>query len=282
MIVNAIRAEWFKVMRRPALWVTIGLMLALSVGLEYVLVYAVAIHPPRGAERLGSTLVTLRRDLYPDAVVRKTLANAGSLYGIFALIAGVLVQGSEYAWGTVKTAHLQLPGRLAIHAAQLVSIALLTVVMALGLFAVDAAASVGIALIDGQTITWPSAAELIKGLGAAWLIFGFMAVFGYTLATVFKQSAMAIGLGLAYLLVIENLVFGLLDNVGDTFKHIQEWFPVANSLYLEEALGAVRAAAASAATVAPVDGTHAVAVLILWLSAVIVISAAVVKVRDIT
>lgn len=282
MIVNAIRAEWFKVMRRPALWVTIGLMLALSVGLEYVLVYAVAIHPPRGAERLGSTLVTLRRDLYPDAVVRKTLANAGSLYGIFALIAGVLVQGSEYAWGTVKTAHLQLPGRLAIHAAQLVSIALLTVVMALGLFAVDAAASVGIALIDGQTITWPSAAELIKGLGAAWLIFGFMAVFGYTLATVFKQSAMAIGLGLAYLLVIENLVFGLLDNVGDTFKHIQEWFPVANSLYLEEALGAVRAAAASAATVAPVDGTHALAVLILWLSAVIVISAAVVKVRDIT
>lgn len=282
MIVNAIRAEWFKVMRRPAVWVTIGLMLALSVGLEYVLVYAVAIHPPRGAERLGSTLVTLRRDLYPDAVVRKTLANAGSLYGIFALIAGVLVQGSEYAWGTVKTAHLQLPGRLAIHAAQLVSIALLTVVMALGLFAVDAAASVGIALIDGQTITWPSAAELIKGLGAAWLIFGFMAVFGYTLATVFKQSAMAIGLGLAYLLVIENLVFGLLDNVGDTFKHIQEWFPVANSLYLEEALGAVRAAAASAATVAPVDGTHAVAVLILWLSAVIVISAAVVKVRDIT
>lgn len=284
MTFNAIRAEWFKVIRRPAMWVTVGLLLALSIGLEYVLVYLVATHPPPSAERLGSTLTVLRRDLYPSALVQKTLANTSGLYGIFALIAGVLVQGSEYSWGTVKTAHLQLPGRIAIHAGQLASIALLTLAMALLLFAADAAASLGIAVIDGQHVGYPSAADLIKGISAAWLIFAFMAVLGFGLATAFKQSAMAMGLGLAYVLVIENLVFGLLDNLGDTFKHIQEWFPVANAGYLEEALGVVRAAAAAASETAapPVDAAHAVAVLILWVAVVVVVSAGLVKVRDIT
>lgn len=280
MILNAMRAEWFKAMRRPALWVAVGLLLALSIGLEYVLVYAVATHPPPSAARLGTALTTLRTDLYPAKLVPKTLANTSGLYGIFALIAGVLVQGSEYAWGTVKTANLQLPGRIAIIVGQLTAIALLTLAMAVALFAVDAAASFGIAVIDGHSVAWPAGTDLIKGVAAAWLILGFMAALGYGLATAFKQSAMAIGLGLAYVLVIENLVFGLLDNLGDTFKQIQELFPVANAGYLEEALGVVRAAAEG--TSPPVGATHAVVALAVWLAAIIAISAGLVKVRDIT
>jgi ABC-2 type transport system permease protein len=278
MIVAAIRAEWFKVIRRPAMWVTVGLVLALSVGLEYVLVYAVATHPPATAARLGSTFTTLRVDLYPAAVIKKTLTNVSGLYGIFPLIVGVLVQGSEYSWGTVKTAHLQLPGRLAITGGQLVSISLLTLVMAVALFAVDAAASYGISTIDGKSSAWPTIADLAKGAGAAWLIFDFLAMLGYGLATAFKQSALAIGLGLGYVLVIENLVFGLLDNLGDTFKQIHEWFPVANAGYLEEALGALRAEASAGP---PVDAVHAVAVLLVWLIGIVAIAAAIVQRRDI-
>ncbi|HYL08386.1 MAG TPA: hypothetical protein VEU76_07535 [Candidatus Udaeobacter sp.] len=280
MIVSAIRAELFKVMRRPALWVTVGLLLALSVGLEYVLVYAVATHPPAGAARLGSTLTTLRVDLYPAAVIKKTLTNTSGLYGIFPLIVGVLVQGSEFSWGTVKTAHLQLPGRLAIAAGQVVSLTLLALVMAVTLFAVDAAASLAIAGVDGASRAWPSTGDLVKGVGAAWLIFDFLTLLGYGLATAFRQSALAIGLGLGYVLVIENLVFGLLDNLGDTFKQIHEWCPVANAAYLQQVFGAERAAAAS--TGPPVDAVHAVTVLIVWLLAIVVASTVLVERRDIT
>ena len=285
MILAAVRAEWFKLARRPAMWITVGLLLAVSVGLEYVLVYIVATHPPRGtaAARLGETLTNLRFDLYPSALIRKTLANMTGLYGIFAVIVGVLVQGSEFGWGTVKTVYAQLPGRIAIAAGQLVAIAVMVLIMSIALFVADAATAYVLAAIDGQPDTWPAAAELIKGIGTASLILYLLAIVGYGLATAFRQSGLAIGLGLGYALVIENLVFGLLINLGDTFQHIREWFPVANAGYLEQAFGALRAGAAGSETPAhpPVDAAHSVLVLCLWLAGIIVASTATVKLRDV-
>ncbi|MGH7764162.1 MAG: hypothetical protein ACREOM_07080, partial [Candidatus Dormibacteraceae bacterium] len=239
MIIAAVRAELFKVVRRPATWVTVGLMLAIAVGLEYVLVYLVASHPPPGAQRVHITLGTARLGLYPSVLIQKSLANVAGLDGIFALILGVLVQGSEFAWGTVKTSLLQLPSRLSIVFGQLVTIAMFALLMAVGIFALDAVAAYGIAILDSHAIAWPSAGDLLKGVAAAWLILYVLAVLGFALATLARQSAMAIGLGLAYVLVIENLVFGLLDNLGDTFKQIQEWFPIANAGYLQGSFGRV-------------------------------------------
>ncbi len=284
MILAAIRAEWFKVVRRPATWVTIGLMLAFGVGLEYVLVYVVATHPPAGAAaRAGESLAAARQGLYPDVLVQKTLANIAGLDGIFALIVGVLVQGSEFAWGTVKTTFVQLPGRVTIVVGQLVTIAVLVLVMAVGLFALDAAAAYAIAVLDSHAIGWPPAVDLVKGLAAAWLILYLLAVFGFALATVARQSAMAIGLGLAYVLVIENLLFGLLENLGDVFKQIHEWLPISNATYLQESFGRVGAAGpAATAAPPPVDATHAASVVLLWLAVFVVAAAALMRTRDIT
>ena len=279
MILAAIRAEWFKVVRRPSMWITIGLLLAVSIGLEYVLVYVVATHPPRGAARFGNGLTFARQALYPDSLIKKTLANMSGLYGIFALIIGVLVQGSEYSWGTVKTSHLQLPGRITIMSGSLVALAGLGLLMAAGLFAVDAAAAYGAAVLDKVTVSWPDTADLIKGVAAAWLILYLFEVLGLVLSTVLKSSAVAIGLGLAYVLVVENLVFGLLVNLGDTFKHIHELFPVANAGYLQLSFGAVRAAEAVAPP--PVDATHALVVIAVWLIGLAVIAGSVVRLRDI-
>ena len=278
MILAAVRAELFKVVRRPATWVTVGLMLAVAVGLEYVLVYLVASHPPPGAQRAGVTLAQARMGLYPDVVIRKSLANVAGLDGIFALILGVLVQGSEFAWGTVKTSLVQLPGRLSIVFGQLVTIAVIALLMAAGLFALDALAAYGIAIIDSHAVAWPPAGEILKGVAAAWLILYVLAVLGFALATLARQSAMAIGLGLAYVLVIENLVFGLLDNLGDTFKQIQEWFPIANAGYLQGSFGRLNEATAAP----PVDATHAVAILVLWLAVFAAVAAALMRERDVT
>ncbi|HET9782571.1 MAG TPA: hypothetical protein VFR33_12425 [Candidatus Dormibacteraeota bacterium] len=282
MILNSIRAEWFKVARRPSMWITVALLLAVSIGLEYVLVYVVATHPPRGAAaaRLGNALTNARIDLYPASLIKKTLANMSGLYGIFALIIGVLVQGSEYAWGTVKTSHLQLPGRITIAFGSLVSLAVLGLLMAIGLFAIDGAAAYAVALFDNVSVSWPSATDLIKGVAAAWLILYFFELLGFTLATVLKGSAVAIGVGLAYVLVIENLVFTLLDNLGDTFTRIHELFPIANAGYLQQAFGAVRAA--EAAGPPPVDANHAVTAIAVWVIGLAVIACGVLRVRDIT
>lgn len=278
----AVRAEWFKLVRRRAIWLTIGLMVALAVGIEYFLVYIVATHPPAGAARAGAELSALRTGLYPDSVIKKSLANASGLVGIFALIVGVLAQGSEYSWATVKTTLVQLPGRISIVAGQLTSLAALALIMVLGLIIADAAASYVIATIDAKSAVWPSVIDLVKGIGAGWLILYFLTVLGFGLATLFRQSAMAIGLGLAYVLVIENLVFGLLVNLGDTFKQIQEWFPIANAGYLQASFGKASGAVAAAVTTPPVDAAHAVIVLGLWLVGVAAASAALVRTRDVT
>jgi len=62
---------------------------------------------------------------------------------------------------------------------------------------------------------------------------------GFGLATLFPQSAMAIGLGLAYALVIESLVFSLLGPLGHSFKQIHDWFPIASAGHLQQSFGQV-------------------------------------------
>lgn len=282
MIIAAIRAEWFKLVRRRALWVTIGLMLVLAVGLEYLLVYVVATHPPARAAGERVALAGARTALYPASVIKKSVANVSSLIGIFALIVGVLAQGSEYSWGTVKTAWVQLPGRISIVVGQLTALAVLSLIMALGLLAVDSVASYVIGTLDAQSGGWPPALDFLKGIGATWLILYFLAVLGFGLATLFKQSALAIGLGLAYVLVIENLVFSLLANLSDPWDQIQQWFPISNAGYLQDSFGKVN----SAVTVtikagASATATHAVIVLGLWLIGIAVVSAGFVRARDV-
>jgi hypothetical protein len=130
--------------------------LALGVGVDYLLTDLVATHPPRGYADTGQNSVTaLRASLYPASLVPKALTSVSTLGGVFALILGVLIQGSEYAWETVKTSFTQLPGRFTIMAGRLVALASLVAVMTVNLFLLDAPASWAIASADGEATAFP-------------------------------------------------------------------------------------------------------------------------------
>ena len=282
MILAAFRAEWFKLSRRPAVWVTIGLLLALAIGIGYLVTYLVATHPPSTSAANAAELATLRPGLYPSSLVPKALSNANTFDAIFALVLGALAQGSEYGWSTVKTAAIQLPGRLTIISGQLSAVTSLMLVATLLVFASGAAASCAIAVADGHSIAFPSGIDVLKGIGGEWLIFDFAAVFGFGLATVFRQSAMPIGLGLGYVLLVEALVFALVERLGDTFKTAHELFPMANSQYLQNSFGQVGGivGVVISARSEPSAG-HAVVALAMWIIGVAALSAALVKQRDI-
>ena len=287
-MLRAFTWETFKLYKRPAVWVCIGLLLVLAIGLGYLTFYLVYTYAPTGPNNgglpRGVTLKDFKIALYPVNLVKYTLSTWDTLGGVFALILGVLSQGSEYGWGTIKTLYTQRPGRIAMLAGKLGALSLAVLVLVLALFGVDALSSYVVAFIDGKSTDLPAAVDIVKGLAAGWLIFEFWAVFGFALATLFRQSAMAIGLGLAYAIVIEGIIFKIAGNVGgNTVKQIQSWFPVANTGYLSSSFGqAVPEALARTISKPIADANHAVLVLLIYTAVFIVGSALLVRARDVS
>lgn len=274
-------AELYKTVRRPAVWVCVLVLLAIAITIGYAVPWLAETFakttqglPP------GTTLADLKVTLYPQNFVINTLGDP--LGGVFALILGVLLQGSEYGWGTVKMLYTQRGGRVAMLFGKLAALATVVVLMVIGLFAVDAASSVGAALLDGKSIEFPAASQIVKGIGAMCLIFAFWAGFGFILATLFRQSAMAIGLGLAYALVIEGLIFGLGSALISSLKNVQQWFPIANTGYLTDSFGSVNIRGIRPPAPPFADATHAVLVLTTYVVVFVVISAVLVRRRDVT
>ena len=282
----AFRGELFKFVRRPAVWVLVVLLLLLAVGLGYVITYLIDTFAPASASQglpPGTKLSDFKVALYPQNFVKDTFSTWGSLGGVFALIMGVLVQGSEYGWGTIKTLFTQRYGRLTMLSGKLAALAVLVLVMVVALFAVDAVASVIIVTIDGKPIDFPAADVIVKAIVAGFLIFGFWAVFGFTLASVFRQSAMAIGLGLAYALVVELLIFSLLNALGATVvNQIHQWFPIANTGYLAESFGQISFRGIPRNPTPFADANHAVIVLLLYVIVFTAITAWLTRTRDVT
>jgi ABC-type transport system involved in multi-copper enzyme maturation permease subunit len=285
-MVAAFRGELFKAVRRPGIWVLVGLFLGLAILIGYAITYLIYTHPPPNSSQglpPGTTLADFKIALYPENFVKETMSQWGVLGGVFALIVGVLLQGSEYGWGTIKTLYTQRYGRLTMLFGKLLAMFVVVLVIVLGLFAVDAACSWVVAHLDGKTSSFPAADVIVKAIGAAFLIFVFWAVFGFALATAFRQSALAIGLGLAYALVIELLIFGLLAGLGGSVvKPIQQWFPIANSSYLSQSFGQVRFRGLESQPVPYADATHAVVMLLLYVIAFTTISAWLTRTRDVT
>ena len=283
---SVFRGELFKVWRRPGIWVLISVLLVLAILIGYAITWLIYTFPPPGSSQglpRGTTLADFKVALYPQNFVKQTLSQWGVLGGVFALIVGVLMQGSEYGWGTIKTLYTQRSGRLTMLFGKLAALAVVVALMVVALFAVDAASSSVVAAVDGKTITFPGADVIVKAVVAAFLIFSFWAIFGLALSTLFKQSAMAIGLGLAYALVVEVLIFGLLGGLGgDIVKKIQQWFPIANTNYLAQSFGQIRVRGLQGQTTPYADASHAVVMLFLYVVAFTAITAYLTRTRDIT
>src|SRR5260370_13860082 len=132
------------------------------------------------------------------------MSERDTLGGMFGPIRGVLGAGRGFGWETVKTAQTQLPGRLTILAGRLLAVAFVIALMTVGLFLLDAIASDAFAAIDGKAASCPPSGDIAKGIGADWLIFAFAATFGFALPTLFRQSAMPIGISFGYVLAIRD------------------------------------------------------------------------------
>jgi ABC-type transport system involved in multi-copper enzyme maturation permease subunit len=186
----------------------------------------------------GDALLKAKQGLYPQYFV-STAIQQGGIPDSLVLIFGVLAVGSEYGWGTLKTLLTQRPSRIQALAVKLLALLVSVAVAALVYLLVAAAASVLFAAIDGHSLaSWPNFTNVVGGYLALLLVWSFWALFGATLAILFRHSALAVGLGLAYMFAFEGLLLGLGASFGgDLLHNLEKAFPGPNAGSLAMAFG---------------------------------------------
>ena len=73
----------------------------------------------------------------------------------------------------------------------------------------------------------------------------------------------------------------LLGQLGDAVNQIHTYFPIANTDYLAQSFGYVPSIVGVSVSAPLVDAVHAVAVLLVWLAAFIVLSGLLTRARDV-
>lgn len=205
-LVNVMRAELTKLVRRPATWVLLAAAITLNQVFGFVIPYLSFKNGSGGAMTDGQTGAQLLASTLPDQVVTNTTGAFPVFTGALALVLGALVAGAEFTGGTVKTMLTQGPRRTAVFGGQLLALVIAVAGGVLALFTTCAASSFAIAQVEDQAAAWPSFADLASGLGSGWLVMAMWAALGAALGVLLRSVALPIGLGVVWILGIENLV----------------------------------------------------------------------------
>jgi ABC-2 type transport system permease protein len=270
---TSIAAEVLVVRKRSSTWILLGIWSVLAVLFAYVIPYV-----EYSNEENGATL----EQLLPQNLAGNLLGGFPFFGGVFALMLGVLALGSEYGWGTLKTLFIQRPGRLHVFGAKLLALAAALVPFAVSVFVLGAGASYVIAVREGAEIAWPSAWLLVRALAAGWLILAVWAAFGIFLAAVSRGTALAIGIGILYALVIEGLISAFASAVS-WLEPVTEFFLRANALVKGLGMSVDDAAANGPGSFSGpyVDGAQALLVLALYAAAFLALSGFLLRRRDV-
>jgi ABC-2 type transport system permease protein len=136
-----------------------------------------------------------------------------------------------------------------------------------------------VAVLAGAPVKEPPLGELVRALGAGFLILTTWAAFGALLATLIRSTALSIGIGLVYSLILETVIFNLPIR-NESFTNARDFFPGQNSSSLADSFSE-QAPTGFAPPTPPVDAPQAALVLLSYTAAFIVLAALVFRRRDV-
>ena len=286
-------AELLKVRRRPSTWVLPLIWLAIIVLLNYTLVYILLsnVPPPtfpEGTPKAQQERVREQqeqfqrqqlRSLYPENLVGSIIPGYPSLGAPIALILGSLAVGSEYGWATFKTVLTQRPGRTALFLGKLLALGVMLALLVALTFATGAASSLVVAALAGGPVKGPPPGELLRALGAGFLILSVWASLGALLSTLLRSTALSIGLGLVYSLVLETVIFNLPIN-SESFTNARRFFPGQNSSSLADSFS-TQPPTALAPPTPQIDATQSTLVLLAYTITFIALATFIFNRRDV-
>ncbi len=206
---GVLRAELLSARKRPGVWVVGGAWTGLAVVFGMVVPYLIWLAIRNRPASASSDPQKLIAGLLPDRFLSSTVG----LYPLFGsalmLILGAVFAGGEYRWGTWGTLLVQRPGRATTLLAKATSAAVAVLCVTVVVVAASAAASALIEALSGRSTRWPDPASVLGGIGSAWLVSMAAASLGIFLSTLLRATGAAIGVGLLWLLALENLVSAL-------------------------------------------------------------------------
>jgi hypothetical protein len=179
----------------------------------------------------------LLADLLPEAIPRIYTGGLPMFGGAIMMILGALAAGSGFGWGTWKTVLTQGPGRLVAFAGTLVALGVFIVAIIAGQLVLDFGASALIATVESQALVWPDAGELAQSVGGGLLISAMWATAGVLIGVLTRSPALAVGLGLVWSLVVENLLRGVANLINE-LEYVTNVMPGTAAGSMAGALGA--------------------------------------------
>ncbi|MGB3682846.1 MAG: ABC transporter permease [Rubrobacteraceae bacterium] len=269
---SSFSAEVLKLRKRKASWVLVLVLILLVAVTGYAALYfSIQDTTPPGdlsaeeQQAFEDSMSELNKEFLQVLLPKKVLVNVLSSLsrggGIVALIFGALAFGSEYSWGTLKTVLSRRPGKSKMFTGKVLAMLAYFAVFSVLVLVTGGICSYFIAGLENEPVRWPSVWNTIKALGAGWLIFAVWGTLGAFLATLFRSSSLAIGLGLGYAIVIEQTAVSFSASVqNNTFQSVLNALPGTNSTALAEAFGKVPEGFSTGVGEA-IEPTQAVAVL---------------------
>ncbi|MEV4631046.1 ABC transporter permease [Micromonospora sp. NPDC049523] len=236
-VLSSTRAELLRLGRWPVLWVMLGAGLLLDILFGYVFDY-VGYRTGGGSEVSEGLPPELLLDrLLPAGVPEITLAGTPMFGGAILLILGALVIGGGYGWGTWKTVLTQGPTRAAAYGGTLTALAAVVLALVTATILVNFGIAALVCVVESRSPGWPPVSEVLRAYGGAALIYAMWTAAGVLVGTLARSPALAVGLGLVWALVVENLLRAV-ANALDALAAVTDLLPGTAAGSLAGALGA--------------------------------------------
>ncbi|HZE39182.1 MAG TPA: ABC transporter permease [Stackebrandtia sp.] len=267
-------AELNTMVRRGANWLMLSIAVVLMLTFGYAVPYTAYLRGDSDSPATAHMLDTV----LPDHLVGIAIGGLPFFTGAIGLIIGALAVGGEYGWGTWKTLLTQGPSRLTVYSGKLASLAVANAVLVGSSFAFGAASTAIIASVEDKAADWPSLADLATGFGAGWMIAMMWTMAGVVLAIATRGVAIPIGVGLVWMLGVQNLLAGIAAPLLDWVADLQKWLPGPNAGSLAGALGVAKTTPGYSDIV---SSGHAVALVAAYLLVFAAIGGVVLRRRDV-
>ena len=276
------RGELAKLARRPAAWV----LLATGVALNQIFAYVIPYFAYRGDTSSdfadGSSQEQLLAGMMPDQLVANTVGAFAVFVGALALVLGALVTGSEHTGGTLKTLLTQRPGHATVAIGQVLAVVVSVGAGVLVLALTGAGSAVIVALVEDQSLVWPTVGDLASGLGSGWAILAMWGAVGAALGSLLRAVAMPIGLGVVWILAIENLITAVSRSTLTSLSGLRDVLPGVNAGSLIGSILPSSGGAEGAPGVNTlVDGSRGLVTVLVYLAVAVVAAAFVTSRRDV-